>query len=190
MRALDSPNTIESIACGINDAGQVVGFLSTQRNSQWYAVQWDPNTGMQYHGATRFGPSATCLTNNQGFMVGVFGSADDDACVSMWTKKTGMHKAPWLRGASARVVGLNDANHFIVCMYRKALRVRKFALDWHTASLICAPNGASKDIVRHLGRKDAIEFVAKGINNKGQIIGLLKLEGQPNSRGVILEPIQ
>jgi len=187
---LDSPNTIESLACGINDAGQVVGFLSTQRNTEWYAVQWDPNTGMQYHGATQFGPTRTCRINGQGFVVGIFGSVDDDAYVSMWTREEGMKKAPWLWGREARVVGLNDANHFIVCTIRKELRIRQSAARWHTASFIYNPKEGFKDIARCLGRADAVEFMAKGINNKGQIIGQLRLKKQTDFTGVILEPIQ
>jgi len=190
MQDLDSPNTIESLACGINDAGQVVGFLSVQRSCKWYAVQWDPNTGMQNLGVTRFGPTDTCYINNQGGIVGSFGSADDDTTVSMWTRKGGTQEAPWLRGTFARVVGLNDANHFIVCMDRKELRIRQFAVLPHTASFVCDPNRGSKDIAKCLGRKDVLGFVASGINNSGQIIGLLMLEKQPNSLGVILEPIQ
>jgi hypothetical protein len=101
-----------------------------------------------------------------------------------------MQNATYIRGTFARVVGLNEANHFIVCMDRNELRIGRFAMLPYKASFICDPNGGFKDIAHCLGRKDVVGFVAMGINNKGQIIGLLMLEKEPNSLGVILEPIR
>lgn len=187
---LGPPNTIESLAGDLNDSGQVVGFLSAMRTNQWYAFTWDPNTGMQNLGVTRFGPTATCRINNQERVVGVFGPDEDDTTVSMWNREEGMQNAPWFRGTSARVIGLNDANHFIVCMNRRELRIRQFSIHPHTDSFVCDSKGGFKNIASCLGREDVVEFVARGINNRGQIIGLLRLEKQPNSLGVILEPIQ
>jgi probable HAF family extracellular repeat protein len=189
MQDLGPPNTIESLACDLNDSGEVVGFLSAMRSNQWYAFRWDPNAGMQNLGITESGMTHTCHTNNQRRIVGIFG-ADDHTTVSMWTREGGMQKAPCFKGTFARVVGLNDANHFIVCMDRSELRMRRFAVLPHTVSYICDPNGGFKNIANCLGRKGVVEFVARGFNNKGQIIGLLMLEKQSNALAVVLEPVQ
>jgi len=189
MQDLGPRNTIESLAYDLNDSGWVVGFLSAARSNQWYAFKWDPNTGMWDLGVARFGPTGTCHINNKGGVVGLFG-ANDDTTVSMWTRKEGVQKLPSFTGTSARVVGLTDANHFLVCMDHSKLSIGQFAVFPHTTSFICNPNGGFKDIARSLGRKDVVRFVATGINNKGQIIGLLFLKKQPDSLGVILKPIQ
>jgi len=189
MKDLGPRNTIESLAYDLNDSGRVVGFLSAARSNQWYAFICNPNTGMWDLGVTRFGPTGTCYINNRGGVVGLFG-ANDDTTVSMWTKKQGVQKLPSFIGTSARVVGLTDTNCFLVCLDHGKLNIGQFGALPHTTSFICDPNGNSRDIARSLGRKDVIRFVATGINNKGQIIGLLFLKKQPDSLGVILEPIQ
>ena len=189
MRDLGPPKTIESLACDLNDSGEVVGFFSAMRSNQWYAFKWDPNAGIQNLGITRSGMTHTCHTNNQGGVVGVFG-ADDDATVSMWTREGWTQNVTFIRGTFARVVGLNEANHFIVCMDCSELRIGRFAVLPYKASFICDPNGGFKDIAHCLDRKDVVGFVAMGFNNKGQIIGLLVLEKEPNSLGVILKPIR
>ena len=189
MQDLGPPNTIESLARDLNDSGQVVGFLSTMRDSQWYAFRWDPNTGMQNLGVTRSGMIHSCRINNQGGEVARFGPSAAHAPVSMWARDGAGPSAPWFRGTFARVVGLNDANHFIVCMHLSELRIRQLAVRPHRASFFCDPNGGFKDIGNCLGRKDVVAFWARGINNRGQIIGLLSLEKQPKYLGVILEPI-
>ncbi|MFC1760618.1 hypothetical protein ACFL6U_00885 [Planctomycetota bacterium] len=190
MQDLAPPNAIESLACGINDAGQVVGFLSTQRNNKWYAFLWDPDTGMQNLGIARFGPTDTCHINNQGWVVGRFGSADNDTTVSVWTRERGVQTAPALRGTFARVVGLNDTNYFIVCMDRNALKIRQSTIVPDKVSFLCDPNGVIRDLAGCLDCNDVAQFMATGMNNRGQIIGLLQTKKQPDALGVILEPVK
>ena len=75
-------------------------------------------------------------------------------------------------------------------MDRNELRIGRFGILPYKASYICDPNGDFKDIANCLGRKDVVGFVAMGFNNKGQIIGLLMLEKESHSLGVVLEPIR
>jgi len=190
MRNLAPPGTIESLATGVNDAGRVVGFLSLNRTNQWHAFLYDPNTGPRDFGLSPFGPMCSCQINNQDFVVGQFGAAEDETCLSAWTLKEGTQRLNSLGGKLAHAGGRNQANRFLVCIDRPKFEMRSLSFRPHVYSYLFDPDGHFTDLGGHLGRADALEFHATGINSQGQITGLLKLEGHCDSQGVVLSPIK
>jgi len=189
MQNLNARGTIESLAQSINDAGQVVGFLSVNRTNQWYAFLWDPNAGMRNLGLAQFGPTSTCHINNHGFVIGQFGSAQDRTCVSAWTREEGARRVD-SRGASMQVTGLNGAGRFVARAEWIGFKVLGAGSSSTLTSYLWDPNAGLTEIHRHLGRRDVVEFAALGLNNRGQIVGLLRLKKQPTLFGVILEPVK
>jgi probable HAF family extracellular repeat protein len=189
MQRLNAPGTLESLARSINDSGQAVGFLSVDRSNQWYAFLWDPNVGMQNLGLAQFGPTSTCSINNQGFVVGQFGSAEDRTRISTWTREGGARRLD-SRGVSMQVAGLDDAGRFAARAEWTGFKVLGFGSASRSTSYLWDPNLGLREIQYHLGRRDVVEFVAADINNKGQIAGRLRLKNGPDVLGVVLEPIE
>ena len=189
MRSLGGPSVIESLARSINDAGQAVGFLSLDRTNQWYAVLWDPNAGMRSLGLAQFGPTSTCHINNAGFVVGQFGSADDRTCVSTWTSREGARLFD-SQGASMYVAAVDDSGRFVARAEWTGSKILGGGSGGTSTSFLWDPNDGWREIHRHLGRGDVVEFVAVDMNNKGQIAGLLRLRSQADAVGVVLEPVK
>ncbi len=188
MQSLAPSTTIESLATGINDAGQVVGFASLQRSNQWHAFLWDPNTGLRDLGLAHFGPTQTCQINNRGLVVGQFGDAEDRG-ISTWTPEGGARRLD-SRGASVHIAGLNEAGLFVARAYWSGIKVQGHDSPGKSASYLRDPNKGVQMIERHLGRRDVLEFIAMDMNNDGRIVGLVRLKGQPDSLAVLLEPIR
>ena len=189
MRDLGTFGGIESLACGVNDTGQIVGFFSTFKN-QWRAFLHDPNLGMRDLGPTEFGPAATCHINNQGFVVGQFGSAQEDTCVSTWTVGTGPRQLPLDGRDWVQVSALDDANHFFVNTHRRGFRWRgrRFwdqteSYSWKSATDVRCLND-------QLGRTDIEGLAVTDVNKDGKMVGSLSIKRLPYPHAVFLEPIK
>jgi probable HAF family extracellular repeat protein len=190
MRDLALPGTIEGVAVGINDAGQVVGYASLQRTNQWRAFLWDPNAGLRELGPSGFGPIHTCHINNPGFVVGQFGSSENQTRLSTWTPGKGVQRVRSPGGKLVQTAGLNDGNRFLVLAVRNRLRVGGPVILEHHDSYLCDPNGRVTELASCLDLPEVYEFLATGINSQGQIVGLLRVDKYANPQAVILVPIR
>jgi probable HAF family extracellular repeat protein len=190
MQSLALAGTIESVAAGINDAGQVVGYASLNRTNQWQAFLWNPNGDLRDLGPSAFGPDRKCYINNQGFVIGKFGSAEDDVCVSTWTGGKGAQRLSRPRETLVQPEGLNDAGRFLVITDRKRLEIRQLARLHHIDSYLCDPDGHVTDLATCLDLPDVYEFFATDINSRGQITGQLRVSAYANPQGVVLTPIK
>lgn len=190
MQRLALAGTIESLAAGINDAGQVVGYASLQRTNQWQAFLWDPTAGLRDLGPSAFGPHRKCYINNQGFVLGQFGSAKDDACVSIWSPGQGAQRLSRPQGTLVQPEGLNDAGRFVVITDRERFELRQLASLHHIDSYLGDPYGHVMDLTICLDLPDVYEFFATGINNQGQITGQLRLSAYTNPQAVVLIPVK
>ena len=108
----------------------------------------------------------------------------------MWTAGTGAQRLHAPRGTWVQTAGLNDDNRFLVCTERPRFALRAFASVLHLNSYLCDPNGHVTDLASSLDLPDVYEFFATGINNQGQIIGLLRSDRYANPQGVVLVPIK
>jgi len=144
-----------------------------------------------------FGLAATCQINNQGFVVGQFGSAEDQTCTCTWTAGTGTARlastGDWL------VVGaLNDANQFILNVRHSGLQVwnrqvgnktQSIFWGWRTGSVLWESTRHLRSLNKRLGRTDIRGFFGQDLNQNGTIIGSLFIEGSSRPQAVLLEPI-
>jgi len=189
MRDLAMLGNVESVATGINDRGQIVGSYARHRAGPHTVFLWDPNAGIQDLGSTRTFAVRTCRINNRGFVVGRFGTSGDKNLLSTWTEESGLQRLCPDRMTSAQVNGLNDADRVLVCTSQRRFMLREFCTLSHIDSYLWDPDEGFREIGRHLGRRDVFEFFATDINNRGQIVGPLRLRKHPNPFGVVLTPI-
>jgi uncharacterized membrane protein len=189
LRDLGAFGGIESLACAINDAGQIVGCYSSFSDPKWRAFFSDPNAGMQELGPTNFGPSAVCRINNQGFVVGHFGSADEDGCISTWTAATGPRRLPSTQGDWADARGLDDANRFFVNVHHRGIRLLGRHFWERSDSYLWESSRSVRCLNEHLDRGGAEGLWVYGINKNGTILASLSVKKLPYSHAVILEPV-
>jgi probable HAF family extracellular repeat protein len=194
MQSLGLPGSVESFACDINDWGQIVGFFSTAANV-WRAFVHDPNLGMQDLGPTHY-DEGSCCVNNQGFVVGQFGSTQTRLCVSTWTARTGSQRLP-LDGADfLRVSGLGDSNRYLVNVHYDGIRVLRRQLGERSESHLWESGRHVRCLTGRLCYGDDLrgrDIEAVGgwdLNKDGTILGMLKRKGSADWRAVLLEPIQ
>ncbi len=188
MQGLTLANAYESIATGINDRGQIVGSYSAQLAGPWTVFLWDPNMGDRNIGPAKAGRASPHI-NNQAFVVGKFDAASDMSILSLWTEQGGLRRVCPARGVSVQIDGLNNANCFVACTSGRKLMIRNLDIVPHIDSYLWDPNGGFTELANCLERADVFEFFALGINDKGQIVGSLRLKGQPNPFIVVLQPI-
>jgi probable HAF family extracellular repeat protein len=189
MTDLGTLGGIESLAFSINDRGQVAG-VSGVRGPLWQVFLWDPNTGMIGLGPDPLHMATSCYINNKGLVAGGFGSAKDPWAVSVWTSSAGLQRLNVPGSAYPEVAGLNDAGRILVNTGRSGFRVFGRVFFGKRASYLYEPNGGCVALESHLaGPKGIVYFMAADINNQGQIVGTLFIEGAGWS-GAILEPIQ
>ena len=189
MQNLTILNAAESMATGINDLGQIVGSYTLDRGGPWGVFFWDPNTGVRDIGVPKVGRPRMGHINNQGFVVGKFDASGDESFLSIWTREGGLRRVRPARGVPVQTDGLNNANRFIACTNRKKLVIRKFDIVPHIDSYLWDPNEGFMELAGRLGRTDVFEFFATGINDKGQILGVLRLTNQSYPFTVVLQPI-
>lgn len=174
----------ESVACDINDWGQIVGFFS-KGNRDWRAFVSDPNLGMQELGPTHCDEGMCCI-NNQGLVVGQFGSTQAGLCVSTWTARTGPQQLALQGGDFLQICGLNDANRYFLNTHysgRSFLRQRL----WERWESHLWESGRS---VRQLGHTAGEGIVGIDMTKDGTILGAMANEPQTHPHFMILEPIE
>jgi probable HAF family extracellular repeat protein len=188
MTDLGTLGGIESLAFSINDRGQVAG-VSGVRAAAWQAFLWDPNTGMIGLGPDPLRTATSCYLNNKGQVAGGFGSAKDQWAISAWTSNTGLQRLNAPGSTYPEVAGLNDTGQILVNTGRSGFRAFGRVFFAKRASYLYDPNGGCVALESHLaGPKGVVYFIAADINNQGQIVGTLFIEGVGWS-GAILEPI-
>ena len=191
MTDLGTLGGIESLACSINDRGQVAG-ASGVRGPAWQAFLWDPNSGMTGLGPDPRHMTTSCYINNKGLVAGGFGSTEGIWGISVWTRSAGLQRldAPGSTLPETEVAGLNDAGQVLVNTGRSGFHVLGRVFFGERASYLYDPYGGCVALERHLaGPKGIVYFIAAAINNQGQIVGTLFIEGVGWS-GAILEPIK
>jgi len=176
----------ESHAASMNNKGQVVGF-SQVASGKWHAFFWDPNTGMKDIGPTSLlWPPGDCLhINNNGLVVGRFGSATDEMLISTWSAGGGLGAVPTPQGTDAFPLALNDADQVIILVRSRIFRglpIRHEKYLWGPAQgLVCLEGKINYDRASGLTLSD--------INNDGQITGWSYVPGNSEKHGMVLNPI-
>ncbi len=189
MTDLGTLGGIESLACSINDRGQVAG-ASGVRGPAWQAFLWDPNTGMIGLGPAPLHSATSCYINDKGLVAGGFGSANDQHAISVWSMKGGLQRVNSLGKVFPEAAGLNDADQILVNTSRSGFRAFGRVFFGKPVSYLCDPNGGCVALESHLaGPEGIIYFRAAGLNNQGQLVGVLFMKGGGWS-GVVLEPIE
>jgi len=180
-----------SIAGSINDSGQVAGFSQTG-SGQWHAFFWDPNAGIKDLGPTSLTPPVLGYIhlNNKGFVVGRFGSTNDQMLISTWSETEGVRPMPPMKGIDAHPIALNDANQFLLHIRSASLKLGSHWLFHHVEEYLWDPNEAFVPFKKNLGRRDVSTFFPRDINNKGQIVGQVVQKNSKQAAGVLLEPIE
>jgi len=188
-------NEGESVARGINDQGQIVGFFTVDSLGLRTFV-YDPNLGVQDLGFNTGGGNASCLINNGSFVVGQFNSAQPGPDVSTWTAHSGVQPLLWKGDGVLRIRGLNDAGCYFVNVRRWGIQVggrelwgRSECHLWQfgrhvrqiTVRLCCG------DDLRH---RNVTAVSGWDINEDGTILAGMTIKGSGRWQAVILEPIR
>lgn len=176
-----------SRACVINDAGQIFALSSKGRSPDWPSF-WDP----------RVATSAVTLPgndfydmNSDGCVVGRFLSFDSgDFAMVFWRSGTGIEELFPLPGPMGDAPRLNDACQILYSENRRS------RLEWLSKKLF-GPRRWTCLRDPHRGRipLDAYlprgmgSFLARDLNGKGSIIGVLQTRDGKRSRGVLLVPV-
>ena len=177
----------ESHAGSISDSGQVVGY-SQIASGQWHAFFWDPNTGMKDIGPTSLiWPPGYCIhINNNGLVVGRFGSSTDEMLISTWSVNNGIKPIPSLEGVDAFPIALNDTGQFLLLVRSRQLfgltnRIEKNQYLWKPSSgFIC--------LNENIDQKHAPGLILNDIDNNGKILGWSETKGS-KQHGLLLNPI-
>jgi probable HAF family extracellular repeat protein len=180
-----------SLAGSINNSGQVVGF-SQIASGNWHAFFWDPNTGFKDLGPTSITPPVLDYIhlNNKGFVVGRFGSTNDQMLISTWSQAEGVRPIPSMKGIDAHPIALNDANQFLLRVRSASLRLGGHWLFHHVEEYLWDTNEGFVPFKKNLGHRDISTFFPRDINNKGQIVGQIAQNKSKEPQGVLLEPIE
>jgi probable HAF family extracellular repeat protein len=186
MQDVPIPDAAETMATGINDMGQIVGSRCASLPGPWSVFLWDPNAGVQDLGSTGSRPTYACRINNQGFIVARF----EECALSIRTREKAWRRLCPAANASIQIEGLDEASRFVALTDREQLVILELDRRTVLRSYLWAPEDGFTEISRCLELTDTIDFLfVRGINNRGQIAGMLKLKNQPNPVGVLLQPI-
>lgn len=154
----------ESVAHGINDAGQVVGFARTPNDVAAHATLWNGTTATDL--GTLGGPSSTAYDiNNVGQVVGysslngVIGSH-----ATLWNGSTSTDLGT-IGGSNSYARSINDSGQ-VVGYSTTVGDATTHATYW---------NGTTAFDLGTLGGKNSFAY---GINNAGQIVGYADLQNQ------------
>ncbi len=179
----------QSMAYSINDRDQVAGFAQIA-DGAWHACLWDPNGRVTDLGPTSFlFPEAGCIhVNSEGQVVGRFGSATDDALISSWHLETGVQPLPALDVTDVFPRGFNDAGQCVVDTRTARFEVGGHYLVARRDLYLWDPNAGYRSLKKSWGRRGFLSPC--GVNNRGQIVGLLIMKRMEDLQGVLLEPIE
>lgn len=162
----------ESRAFGVNDAGQVVGWAKTNSGDS-HAFLWEKGTMKRLGGDV----SSASDINNRGQVVG------------------GRNAALWSNGTLQYLGTLTDKNNYKYYSYANGINYRGqvvgntyrdygFREPYHGFMWV---NGTIRDLNSLISTNSGWELSeARDINNKGQIVGYGKLNGQ--TRAFLLTP--
>ena len=180
-----------SIAGSSNDSGQVAGFSQTG-SGQWHAFFWDPTTGIKDLGPTTLTPPVPDYIhlNNNGFVVGRFGSANDQMLICTWSQAEGVRPIASMKGIDAHPIALNDANQFILRVRSASFKLGGHWLFHHVEEYLWDTNEGFVPFKKNLGDRDISTFFPRDINNKGHIVGQIIQKKSRQPAGVLLEPIE
>lgn len=175
----------ESHAGSMNNKGQVVGF-SQVASGKWHAFFWDPNTGMKDIGPTSLmWPPGHCLhINNNGLIVGRFGSATDEMLISTWSAGGGIGSMPSPQGIDAIPWALNDADQFFFSVRSRLFK--GFPLQHELYLWVPMQSFVSLDEKINYNRASRLSLM--DVNNNGQIVGWFA-RGRSEKYGMVLNPI-
>ena len=160
----------------INDAGQVVG-MATVANGKLHAFLWQADSGMEDLGTLDgFDGSEAYSINNKGQVVGqVFSSKGRPLHAFLWRRGRGMQNLGSLGGdeSESRAHAINDAGQ--VVGWTETANRGCHAFLWQ------ADKG-----MQDLGTLGGYDSQARGINNKGRVVGVSgcsDLPGEPSGFG-------
>jgi probable HAF family extracellular repeat protein len=185
----------ESVACDLNDQGQIVGYFAVG-SLDWRAFVYDPDLGVRELGFKKSGSDAQCLINDRGFVVGQFNSAQSGPGVSTWTAPTGPQTLPWKGGGFLQVRGLNNAGCYFVNVSREGIRVGRLEFRRRSESHLWQSGRHVRQLTVRLCCGDDLRHrnvtAVSGwdINKDGTILGAMTVKGSGQWHAVILEPIQ
>ncbi|MEN6333159.1 MAG: hypothetical protein ABFE01_02800 [Phycisphaerales bacterium] len=186
MRDIPLPDTAESMATGINDLGQIVGSRCASLLGPWSVFLWDPNAGVQDLGSTGSRPTNECYINNQGFIVARL----EECALSVRTREEAWRRLCPAGKAGIQIEGLDEAGRFAALTNRRQFVIRELCRLTVLRSFLWAPGEGFTEISGCLELADAVDFFfVRGINNKGQVVGSLKLRNRSYPVGVLLQPV-
>lgn len=152
----------EGSASGINDAGQIAGWLGDGDFGYYAAVLWDKSGRRTQVGSS--GYAAFAISRN-GTITGTTGSA-----AFVWTAPVGPREIP--RGGGDfynEATGVNDDGNVVGNVF--AYEIVGKAYIYHTRGFVATALGGYRLVSAPRGRK---QLYLTGINNKGQVVGFVE----------------
>ena len=127
-----------------------------------------------------------CEINNGGLVVRRFSLTSGKTYFMTWTEATGSQKLDFVID-SGLAVGLNERNQFLI--RAKPTGLKMFGRVFHRCHqcYLWDPNSGPLLLESHLPVKDIVHFMVREMNNKGQIVGVLRTEDSSQIRAVLLE---
>jgi probable HAF family extracellular repeat protein len=128
----------------------------------------------------------TCEINNNGLVAQRFGMTSGKTYFMTWTKATGSRKLDFVID-SGWPCGLNEKDQFLIRARPTGLSM--FGRVFHRCHqcYLWDPNSAPTLLENHLPVKDIVYFTVRELNNKGQIVGMIRTKDSDQIRAVLLE---
>jgi probable HAF family extracellular repeat protein len=145
-----------SVAHGINNRGQVVGYAWTA-DAAMHAFLWEDGRGMQ--DLSTFGGTNSWAhdINNNGQVVGAADTSGGGRHAFIWENNSGMQDLGTLGGTWSEAYGVNDSGQVVG---QAASPVAFLAFSWRSGSGM-----------QNLGTLGGRSSYATDINNSGQVVG-------------------
>jgi probable HAF family extracellular repeat protein len=185
----------ESVACDLNDQGQIVGCFAVG-SLDWRTFVYDPDLGVRELGFKKSGSDAQCLINDRGFVVGQFNSAQPGPGVCTWTAPAGPQPLAWKGGGFLQVHGLNDAGCYLVNVSREGIRVGRREFRRRSESHLWQSGRHVRRLTVRLccgddlRRRNVTAISGWDINEDGTILAGMTVKGSGRWQAVILETIE
>jgi len=167
----------ESIAYGINDAGQIVGYSYTTGNSAQHATLFSPGGTPTDLGTLGGSYSSAYAINDAGQIVGTSATTGNSAQHATLFNPSGTPTdLGTLGGSSSAAYAINDAGQIVGYSFLTG--------NSNVHATRFTPGGSPTD----LGTLGGSSSIAYGINDVGQIVGLSDLTGNSVSHAALFNP--
>ncbi len=182
IRDLTPNSTTQMIPLSINDAGQIVfiassGVMLFAKMKEDKIIQLVP---VPFPGR--------CNINNNGYLAGKAQTSQDKYYMAIWHPDYGQYNSGKMTSSSTFLI--NDLNQVTISEDREYIgTLAKILPHPQRKHYLVDPNFGTISLDDYISVKRNENLCLKDINNSGWIIGAVQSTTDPNSKGILFEPI-